>query len=109
MGLSGSRSGAEVGQADKFSDRRPSPLASGRVGISAACLDRSRARFGVIGIVRTFGQAGSFHQARCIVASVEQMESYLQKKPCTPASKSARTCSKRGEHGLKHCRGWMQK
>ena len=33
----------------------------------------------------------------------------FKKKPCTPASKSARTCSKRDEHGLKHCRGWMLK
>ena len=32
---------AEVGQADQFSDRRPSPFTSGRDGISAARLDRS--------------------------------------------------------------------
>ena len=38
-------------------------------------------------------QAGRFDQDRRSVASVEQMESHLQKKLCTPASKSARTCS----------------
>ena len=67
----------------------------------------ARARSGLVRIVRTVGQAGCFDQARRTVASVEQMESHLQKKPCTPASKNARTCSRRGKHGLKHCRGWM--
>jgi transposase len=31
------------------------------------------------------------------------------KKPCTPASKSARTFSRLGEHGLNRCHRWMLK
>ena len=109
LGLSGSRTRTEVGQADKFPDRRPSPFTGGRVGISAACLDPSRAGSCLVGIVRTVGQARRSNQARCTVASVEQMESHFQKKPCTPASKSARTCSRRDGHGLNRCQGWMWK
>ena len=55
------------------------------------------------------GRAGRIDQDRRLVASVEQMESYLQKKPCTPASKNARTCSRRAERGSKRYPRWKSK
>src|ERR1039457_4806071 len=33
----------------------------------------------------------------------------FKKKPCTPASKSARTCRRRGAHGVKRSLGWTSK
>ena len=57
---------------------------------------------------RLVGQ-GRIDQERRLVASVEQMESYLQKKPCTPASKSARTCSRHAERGRRRCPRWKSK
>ncbi len=51
-------------------------------------------------VSRTSRRAGHLDQDRRLVASVEQMGSYLQKKPCTPASKNARTCSGRAERGM---------
>jgi len=44
-----------------------------------------------------------------LLAPAEQMESDLQKKPCTPASKSAKTCRRRGAHGVKRSPGWTSK
>ena len=49
---------------------------------------------------------GRFDQNRRFVAPAEQMESHLQKKPCTPASKSARTCRWRGAPGARYSRAW---
>ena len=89
------RPGAEDGPTHQFSDRRPSPFAGGGDGARAARLDRTRAGSELGRVVRTFGRAGRIDQDRRFVASVEQMESYLQKKRCTPASKNARTCSRR--------------
>ena len=54
-------------------------------------------------------EQGIIDQDRRLVASVEQMESYLQKKPCTPASKNARTCSGREKPGSKRCPRWKSK
>ena len=52
---------------------------------------------------------GDCDQDRRSLASVEQVESDLQKKRCTPASKSARTCRQRGAHGVKRSRRWTSK
>src|SRR5271165_6406737 len=101
MGLSGSGAGARDGRAWQLSDRRPSPIATGGDGTSTAYLDRIRSRSNLIAIARTIGQAGRFDQDRRVVASVEPMEPHLQKKLCTPASKSARTCRRRATHGVK--------
>src|SRR5674476_10814 len=109
LGLSGTQPGAEDGTAHQFSDRRPSPFTGSCDGARAARLDRSRARSCLGRIVRTTGPARRIDQDRRTVASVEQMESHLQKKRCTPASKNARTYSRRDERGRKRYRGWTSK
>src|SRR5674476_743262 len=79
LGLSGTQPGAEDGTAHQFSDRRPSPFTGSCDGARAARLDRSRARSCLGRIVRTTGPARRIDQDRRTVASVEQMESHLQK------------------------------
>ena len=109
LGLPGSRAGAEDGPTHQLSDRRASPFAGSGDGARAARLDRTGAGSELGRVMRTSGRAGRIDQDRRLVASVEQMESYLQKKPCTPASKNARTCSRREERGGKRCPRWKSK
>jgi len=69
-----------------------------------AQLDRSRARADAGGVATTVGVAGDCDQDRGSLAPVEQVEFDLQKKPCTPASKSARTCRRPDAPGVKRNR-----
>src|SRR5579862_6539558 len=95
VGLPGAGTGAEDRPTPQFSNRRPSPFADRGDGAGAAGLDRTSTGAELGGTMWTSRRAGHSDQDRRLVASVEQMESYLQKKPCTPASKNARTCSGR--------------
>ena len=61
------------------------------------------------GVARTVGRAGYCDQNWRSLAPAEQVESDLQKKPCTPASKNARTCRQRAAHGVKRSRRWTSK
>ena len=72
-------------------------------------LDRRRAGADPGGVARTVGCAGNCDQDWGSLAPAEQMESNLQKKRCTPASKSARTCRRRAAHGVKRSRRWTSK
>ena len=60
-------------------------------------------------VARAVGGPGYCDQDRRSLASAEQVESDLQKKPCTPASKNVRTCRRRGGHGVKRSRRWTSK
>src|ERR1035441_2597823 len=86
--LSSAPAGTRDGGAYQLSDRRPSPFATGRHGIGAARLDCSRARSDFSRVARTASATGRFGQGRGSMAPVESMESHLQKKLCTPASKA---------------------
>ena len=101
LGLSGTRPGAEDGATQQLADRRASPFTGRGDGIGAARLDRKGAGSELGRIVPASGRAGGIDQDRRLVASVEQMESYLQKKRCAPASKNARTCNRRAGRGSK--------
>jgi hypothetical protein len=106
LGLPGSRPGAEDGPTHQLEDRRASPFAGSGEGVGAARLDRKGAGSELGRVMPTSGRAGRSDQDRSFVASVEQMEPYLQKKPCAPASKNARTCSRHEERGSKRYPRW---
>jgi len=53
------------------------------------------------------GRTGAVGQDRGLVAPVKPLEAHLQKKRCTPASKSARTCRRRGAPGSKGSPFWI--
>src|SRR5208282_3995606 len=109
LGLPGAGAGAEDRPTHQFPDRRPSPFADRGDGARAARLDRTSAGAELGRVMGTSRRAGHIDQNRRLVASVEQMESYLQKKPCTPASKKAKTCSGREKRGCKRCPRWKSK
>src|SRR5580658_7763714 len=99
VGLPGAGAATEDGPTQQFADRWSSSFAGGGEGVGAARLDRTGAGAELGGVVRTFGRTGGIDQGRCLVASVEQMASHVQKKPCTPASKNARTYRRHGKAG----------
>src|SRR6266851_2564180 len=70
---------------------------------------RDRARSNPDRVATSTGRTRRSDQDRRALAPVEQMESHLQKKRCTPASKNARTSRRRARHGLKRSRAWMLK
>ena len=107
LGVPGAGPLAENWRAVQSSHWWPSPVALGRRRTRVAKMDRCAARSDAGRTAAAAGRTGAVGQDRGLVAPVKPLEAHLQKKRCTPASKSARTCRRRGAPGSKGSPFWI--